>query len=282
MSPSEFLEILEGMNARVKSSKATTVSSPEERRNIRSVVGAWFSDRPGYRRACVQIVGEGDSIRSIDETMHSLLKLGSKESSRRTVIRFVNSAVQQFTDNLLIPVSRAYWSMAPAKSSSGRDERVARRLRRLDPDLADSYEQAVLDAEDAHRLSYRGPAAELREVLTTVLHILAPNPQVEATDWYREARRSGARKEPTPTRAERTRFILRARTKGSAATEAAEAYMTSVEERLGNLVAATYKRGSSATHGGTEREELLQLFAYVNALLLEMVLPSKADAQQEL
>ena len=282
VNPSEFLEILEGMHARVKASKSATVSSMEERRNIRSVVGAWFSEKPGYRHACVQIVGEGDSIRSIDETMHSLLKLSSKESSRRTISRHVSSAVRQFTDSLLIPVSRAYWSMAPAKSSSGRDEQVALRLRLLDPDLADSYQQAVQDAEETGRLSYRGPAAELREVLTTALHILAPNPQVEATDWYREARRSGARKESTPTRAERTKFILRARTKGSAATEAAEAYMISVEERLASLVSATYKRGSSATHGGTERDELLQLFAYINALLLELLPIGSPQAEPQL
>ncbi len=124
--------------------------------------------------------------------------------------------------------------------------------------MAVSYEQAVIDIEDSERSSYRGPAAELREVLTGVLHTLAPNSQIEATEWYRESRRSGTRKEPTPTRAERTKFILRSRAKGSAVTESAESYM---------------KRGSAATHGGTERDELVKLLPYINALLRELLPP---------
>jgi hypothetical protein len=211
----------------------------------------------------------------MDEKMQNLLKLTSDEGGRRAINREVGIAIEHFKESLLIPLSRAYWARAPQKTPAGRDDQVATRLRRVDPELADGYEQAVLDIENTDRMSYRGPAAELREVLTGVLHTLAPNDQVEATDWYREARRSGSRKETTPTRAERTKFILRSRAKGSASTEAAESYMTSVEERLGSVVNATYKRGSAATHGGTEREELVNLLPYINALLRELLPPAR-------
>ncbi len=59
--------------------------------------------------------------------------------------------------------------------------------------------------------------------------------------------------------------------KGTAVTEAAESYMTSVEERLANVINATYKRGSAATHGGAERGELVQLLPYINALMRELL-----------
>jgi hypothetical protein len=127
-------------------------------------------------------------------------------------------------------------------------------------------------------LTYRGPAAELREVLTKVLHHLAPDAKVEVTDWYKEARRSGGRKETTPTRAERVKYILRSRGGNSAVTEAAESFMISVEERLASVVVATYKRGSAATHGPSEREEVWQLLQYINALLRELVLGSSSKS----
>lgn len=270
MNPSEFIDVLERLNVRLRAGTTKEISSATERKNIRSVVGAWFSQ---YQPSAVQIVGEEQYIRSMDEEMLGLLKLASGNSTRRTVIRSCTSAIRHFRENLLVPLGRAYWSRAPERSPAGRDDEVAARLMQLDGELAESYEQAVIDAEDSERRTYRGPAAELREVLTNVLHILAPNAQVEATEWYRASQRSGTRKEPTPTRAERTKFILRSRAKGSAVTESAESYMTSVEERLASVINATYKRGSAATHGGTERDELVKSLPYINALLRELLPP---------
>lgn len=268
MNPLELLDILSRVQARIHSARKKLVSATAERRSIQSVVRAWFSE---YKRAFADIIGEGGDVAAMDEIMQDLLKLASAPSARRTVERTLSAAVKHFTDRLLVPVTRAYWSRAPQTTPAGRDDEAAARLRDLDRDLADSYEQAVLDIQEPARMSYRGPAAELREVLTGVLHILAPNPRVEATDWYREARRFGNRTEPTPTRAERIKFILRERTKGSAITQAGESFMSSVEERLASVVNATYKRGSAATHGGTEREELIQLLPYVNAILRELL-----------
>jgi hypothetical protein len=276
MNPSEFLDVLERVAVRLKDGRKLTVSSLGERRSLRSIVGAWFS---GYRDAFAQIVGEVEHIAAMDLKMQAILKLASKPSARRTVVRAVATAVRHFRDNLLMPLSRAYWSRAPERSPAGLDQKAENGLRLLDKNLADGYKQAVLDIEDADRLSYRGPAAELREILTGVLHILAPNPKVEATEWYREARRTGARSESTPTRAERTKFILRSRVKGSAATEAGESFMNSVEERLANVVNATYKRGSAATHGGTERDELVNMLPYINALLRELLPPSSTPVE---
>src|SRR5439155_9732459 len=135
------------------------------------------------------------------------------------------------------------------------------------PILAASYEQAVRDVADNQRITYRGAAAELREVLTGVLHRLAPDAEVQSTEWFREARRIGTKKETTPTRAERTKFILRMRGLGSAATEASESHAIFIEERLGKVVDATYRRGAAATHSGAEREEVVNSLRYMNALL---------------
>ena len=253
MNPSEFLDVLESLRTRLNARLAVPTLGKGEQLNVRSVVGAWFSE---YQPSFVRIVGDDEQIRAMDEMMQDLLQLTSKDSARRTVLRAVSATTKHFRDKVLVPVSRAYWSRAPQRSPAGRDEDVANRLKQLSNELADGYEQAVIDIEDSERLSYRGPAAELREVLTQVLHTLAPDAEVQATEGYKEARRSGARTETTPTRAERTRFILRSRTKGSAITESAESYVVMVEERLGHVINTTFTRNNAATHAGQSKMRL--------------------------
>jgi hypothetical protein len=271
MNPSEFLDVLERLLVRLRKGDSGSSIRPAERTLVRSVIGAWFEQ---YKPSFEGSLGSELPLKTIDERLQSLLKLAAKQSSRIAVGRVVSSIKQCFTDQLLFPLSRAYWSRVPERTSAGYDHEVASRLTDLGKDLGASYEQVALDLENEGRLTYRGPASELREILTGVLHQLAPTDQVQQTEWYREARRSGVRVEPTPTRAERTKFILRSRAQGTAAEETAESYMTTVEDRLANIVNATYRRGSAATHVGAERGELAQLLQYVNALLRELLPPS--------
>jgi hypothetical protein len=205
------VDVLERLLTRLQKGRTKVVSSPAERRYIHSVLGAWFGQ---YHPAFLKLLGDEQLLAKMDELMREILQRAMEKSARRTVIRTARAARQYFTGSLLIPLSRSYWSRAPQQTPAGRDEEVALRLRQLDPELAASYEQGVLDIEDEARVSYRGPAAELREMLTTVLHILAPNDKVQATDWYREARRSGVRTENTPTRAERVRLFSEAELRG--------------------------------------------------------------------
>src|SRR5439155_23203802 len=129
-------------------------------------------------------------------------------TTERAGVVLFELAQPDLTDIPQIP--RAPGEPTPSADTGG-DEIVASRLRQLDPILAASYEQAVRDVADNQRITYRGAAAELREVLTGVLHRLAPDAEVQSTEWFREARRIGTKKETTPTRAERTKFILRMR-----------------------------------------------------------------------
>jgi len=264
----EFSDILDRLLAQLRAREA--LSHDQLRRAIRSFVGAWFQL---YRPAFLGMLGDQDALTPIDDVMQSITKLVADGEGRRRLTAELGRLKQIFSDQLVVPLTRSYWSRAPERTRAGLDEEVLRRLRRLDVQLANGYEQVILDLEDQNRISYRGTAGELREVLTGVLHTLAPTAQVEATDWYRESRRSGARREPTPTRAERVRFILRGRNTGSAQTDAAETYVESVEERLGLVVNATYARNSVAAHRGAELDEVAQLLRYANALLRE-VLPT--------
>lgn len=271
MDPTEFLDALSRLTSTLRQSKAKFVSAKKERNHVRSVVQAWFGQ---YRPAFLVLLADERLLSPIDEGLQQMLKLVSASSSRHTYKRLCGYVQRHFSENLLVPLSRAYWSRVPQRALTGRDPGVARRLLNLDSALADSYEQVAEDLSDQRSKTYRGTAAELREVLRGVLERLAPDEQVKNADWYKEARRSGERKEQNPTLSERTKFILRQRNKGSsAAIEAAESYMRSVEERLGHVVRVAYGLASKATHVSAERAEVAQQLRYVNALLAELLPP---------
>jgi len=271
MDPTQFLYAIGRLISTLGQSRARLVTLKKERNNIRSVVQAWFGQ---YRPAFLALLADESSLVPIDEAFQDMLKLVSVPASRRDYSDLCTYAQKQFRETLLVPLSRAYWSRVPERAPTGRDPAVVRRLVKLDAALADSYEQVVDDLSNKGRKTYRGTAAELREVLRGVLERLAPDDQVKGTDWYRDARRTGERKEDHPTQGERTKFILRQRNKGSAAVEAAESYMKSVEERLGHVVRVAYGLASKATHSGAESAEVAQQLRYVNALLAEL-LPSE-------
>jgi hypothetical protein len=269
MSPvDEFSDILDRLLAQLRA--RAPLPSQQQRHAIRSFVGAWFQL---YRPAFLGMLGDQEAVKPVDDSMQSLTRLVATGEGRRRITTELAQLKRTFSEHLVVPLTRSYWSRAPERTPAGLDEEVLKRLTKLDVQLANGYEQVILDLEDKNRISYRGTAGELREVLTGVLHRLAPTAQVEATEWYRESRRSGTRKDPTPTRSERVRFILRARNTGSAQTDAAETYVESVEERLGLVVNATYARQSVAAHRGAELGEVAQLLRYANALLRE-VLPT--------
>jgi hypothetical protein len=60
------------------------------------------------------------------------------------------------------------------KTPAGLDGEVLARLKRVDMDIANGYVQVTRDLEDGSRISYRGTAGELREVLTWVPRRVIP------------------------------------------------------------------------------------------------------------
>src|SRR5271157_1039267 len=200
MNPSEFLDAIERLISRLRKGGESGAVQDSEKTHVRSVIGAWFEQ---YRPFFLSMIGDESLLLPLDDLLQALLKSVPRTSSRRTILIMVRRIEKYFTETLLIPTSRAYWSKVSQRTPPGRDEEVAIRLALLDSDLAESYEQVAMDLQDEERLTHRGPAAELREILTSVLHRLAPTETVQETDWYKEARRSGKRKETTPTRAER-------------------------------------------------------------------------------
>ena len=143
------------------------------------------------------------------------------------------------------------------------DELIVDKLDALVPSAALSYKQAILDLSDDGRVSFRGPALELREALREILDHLAPDSEVTAAPEYmQEKDRTG------PTMKQKVRFIMKGKRPSS---DAPEQMVTAFEEAIARLTRAVYERSSKATHGAGDRQTVVQLRRYVVTIFHEII-----------
>jgi Predicted pPIWI-associating nuclease len=154
---------------------------------------------------------------------------------------------------------------AEAIAHTEEDEQIIDKLDALVPSAALSYKQAILDLKDDSRVSFRGPALELREALREILDHLAPDSEVMAASGYvQEKDRAG------PMMKQKVRFILKKKGKRTS-SDAPEQTVTAFEEAIAALTRAVYERSSKATHVASERQTVVQLRRYVVAILHEII-----------
>jgi hypothetical protein len=145
------------------------------------------------------------------------------------------------------------------------DRQIISKLDELVPSAARSYKQAVFDLGDDNRLSFRGPALELREALREILDHLAPDSEVTAAPEYRQEK-EGAR----PTTRQKVRFIMKK--KGSrSSSDAPEHAVTAFEEAVARLTRAVYERSSKEAHVAGERGTVIQIRRYLVAIFHEIL-----------
>jgi hypothetical protein len=148
---------------------------------------------------------------------------------------------------------------------------IVRTLRNLVPTAASSYEQVLRDVQESSRVSYRGTAADLREVVREVLDHLAPDADVTSAAGFKlEEGQKG------PTMKQKVRFILRARRVGDSARQTAEDAVQHLDENIASLGRAVYTRGSTDVHVARTLEEVLNFKGYADAVLAELLAIHKA------
>lgn len=129
-------------------------------------------------------------------------------------------------------------------------------LEAIAPELARSYEQVLDDIADRARLSWAGTAHEIRELLAEMLRHLAPNEAVQAEAWYKQDPNTHG-----PTQKQRVRYILQQQQAGSKKRDVIKE-MSILEERVADLVRATYNRASDAAHRFKGRREAIRILRY--------------------
>lgn len=130
--------------------------------------------------------------------------------------------------------------------------------------LASKYAQVKLDVETTDRLSWSGSAHEIREVLRGLLETLAPKEAVATEPWYVQDESASG-----PTHKQRVRYILRTRDSGSKEQKVAE--QVDMEDKIGDLVRATYTRASDAAHRTKDRREVRRIVRYFEAFAHDLL-----------
>lgn len=157
-------------------------------------------------------------------------------------------------------------AVVPARGPlSDRQRLVLDRLRKLSPALSTSFEQALRDLNDQTRLSYMGPAGEVREVLRATIQILAPDADIRAQSWFKGHPQGG---KINPTQSERTRYAVQQR---GGSLDQAKASDELIDELVGKVSRETYQVGSRAFHAGTVRGDVQKLAGWVFSLLDEVL-----------
>lgn len=142
---------------------------------------------------------------------------------------------------------------------------IYKALLELSSPLANSYLQVKLDIEDRTRTSWAGTAHEIREVLATMLRLLAPDQLVLSQKWFvQEPKTSG------PTQKQRVRCILEKYGAGSKEREVVE-QVGKLEEMIGDIVRATYSRASDAAHTFKARKEVLRIIKYFDVFAHDLL-----------
>ena len=151
-------------------------------------------------------------------------------------------------------------------SISAHQSDIIARLRRHSISLADSLEQALADINDMKRLSYVGPAAEVREAMRAAVQLFAPDDEIRKQRWFKGITQGNKQ---NPTQAERIRYAVQRQ--GGNKDQAGKTNDL-IDQLIGDIGRETYTVGSSAVHAGTIRSKVRKLTGWA-FMILDEVLP---------
>lgn len=233
------------------------VNSAPRRAEAREVAQRYFR----RARAVLQNAGLAGPLEALDPAFQRIIELSdgnNAAASYKKQIGVIGKIIPKVTSGLELNQSVAVIAPNPNEE----DVRIIQTLEGLVPSAALSYRQAIIDLADETRLSFRGPALELREALRETLDHLAPDEDVTSADGYKQEKdRTG------PTMKQKVRFILKSRGQNKSATALPEQTTSTVDEMVGTLTRSVYERSSVATHVATEQKVVLQIRRYVVAVL---------------
>lgn len=156
-----------------------------------------------------------------------------------------------------------------AQSSSGNkvdlNNALLQGLSKLDKSFGDSYLQVIEDLNSDTRKTWKGTANELRELVSSVLRLLAPEEEVIQQQWYKQLPNTSG-----PTQSQKVKYILSKRSLGSKQKEVMKE-LESFDDRIGAFARKLYNRASNSTHQYSERKEIIKLYHYFVAFMSDLL-----------
>jgi hypothetical protein len=253
---SDVIKLTEGID----SSTAKWVKPVDVQSRIAAAAKLYFES---IRTTLESVASRKPLVEEIDYVLQQLLSFTSTRHERGAYRGQLNE-LRPYLLEAQIDLMKA--KAAPELVLSETERAIMETLRRMLPLAAASYEQVLRDIHESDRVSWRGTAAELREVLREVIDTLAPDGKVvEAPGFSLEQGRT------FPTQKQKVKYILKARRSGSATLDVAQQSLEAADAAIADLARSTYNRGSASTHSPTDGVEVRRIKRYVDALLAELL-----------
>jgi hypothetical protein len=221
-----------------------------------------------FQQLQLGLIGAGldEEVQVLTEVFETLIRL-SEAASTKPKYQKAFKTLRDISPDVVTRLEKDRGkSLRPELTITAEDEKIIETLKGLVPAAALSYQQAIADLADDSRVSFRGPALELREALRETLDYLAPDKDVTESPGYKqEPERSG------PTMKQKVRFIRTARGLSKSSGAVPEQTATTVDELVGSLTRSVYDMSSVATHVAKERKAVIRIKLYVVAVLHEML-----------
>jgi hypothetical protein len=235
---------------------------PSLRAEAKSVVQSYFREvRPKFE----QLQLERISIQYPDREAQHLLELSSRAGGKSGYMDALRGLEDSRSSvEAAVEIKAAAGAGPSVALTTATEAAILDTLRRILPTSAFSYQQVLQDLSDSSRASFRGTAAELREVLRDLLDHLAPDEEVLKTVRLEKGL-------SRPSMKQKTMFILKARGVGETSRRPAENAAAAVDESVGSLARSVYDRGSLSTHVATTRREVLTFKGYADAVLADLL-----------
>ena len=205
-----------------------------------------------------------DSIGELDNVFQELHRASHISPSTQKCVDLIKTAKKCLVHFAGQTLSQASIKQVAPRATA--DTLIVSSLNEICPSASLAYQQALTDLDQTDRISWRGPATELREALRETLDLLAPDDEVLATPNFKlEKDASG------PTMKQKVRFILKSRGVASGAIATPEDAVQGIEEIVGGLTRSVYRRSSVSTHTATSRTEVARVHAWVRLVFCELL-----------
>lgn len=204
------------------------------------------------------------NILLFDSMMHELLEISHKRSKVTVYRKHIKKVKKELLNIEKLGLSAS--SNNTIIKYEPVDDLIIGTLSNMLPSAAKSYEQAIKDLFSENRLSWRGPATDLRECLRETLDHLAPDKQVMGQSNFKLEKDRN-----TPTMKQKVAYILNQRGVTKSARKSPETATAAVDEIVGTFVRSVYTRSSVSTHTPTDKNEILRVRDWVRVALCELL-----------
>jgi hypothetical protein len=253
---------LDALDKSLKANKNRQVHSRALRDSASQLVDQYFRE---VRKAASESGVPDDTLMTCDGAMQALLAATHQNSAVTTYRKQIRIIRNELT-RLEVEGLHAVSAVVVTKTPNSTDARIVETLSKLLPSAALSYAQAMRDLSHDDRLSWRGPATDLREALRETLDHLAPDSDVKAAPGFKmEPNTSG------PTMRQKVRYVLGKRGVSKSATQAPEDAAAAVDEAVGSFVRSVYTRSNISTHTPTSKVEVVRVRDLVRVTLCELL-----------